>query len=212
MKNNPKKLQSKVGPKPIYTSNPKDPRIQRYNDSMTMHKTHKGLIEKLKKETSPSKAAADGYSAYQKSADARKRLDNPKPERIAKKLIREKNPRFKESGGSLQSAEEYKKPVQPVVYKKADKSSEKLNYKKTLAKNTTKVAAAKSAIKAKPASKPVEKITMKPTTQEEANKLKAGFKKQTDKEFKSKDSDYNKLEKKLGRKPTVKEYNDSLKK
>ena len=53
---------------------------------------------------------------------------------------------------------------------------------------------------------------MKPVSEEDSSALKAGFKKQTGKEFKSKDSDYNKLEKKLGRKPTVAEYNKSIKK
>jgi hypothetical protein len=48
-----------------------------------------------------------------------------------------------------------------------------------------------------------EKIVMKPVSEEDSSALKA--KKQTGKEFKSKDSDYNKLEKKLGRKPTVAE-------
>jgi hypothetical protein len=135
------------------------------------------------------------------------------------------------SGGGYFRTGVYKKPVQPVVYKKPDKSAEKLNYKKTVTKNTTKVTAPKATAKTKPVStpvkktkpvstpvekvkpvsKPVDTVTMKPTTQEEAKKLKEGFKKQTGREFKSQDSAYNKLEKKLGRKPTVAEYNKSLK-
>jgi vancomycin resistance protein YoaR len=116
--------------------------------------------------------------------------------------------------GTGSSVKLYKEPVQPVVYKKAEK-------KKTT-KTPAKVAAPKTTVKAKPTSKPVvkakpvvkkpEKIVMKPVSEEDSSALKAGFKKQTGKEFKSKDSDYNKLQKKLGRKPTVAEYNKSIKK
>ena len=119
----------------------------------------------------------------------------------------------------------YKKPVQPVVLaKKAEKKKTTKTSAKVAAPKTTAKAKSirKPVEKAKPTSKPVvkakpvvkkpEKIVMKPVSEEDSNALKAGFKKQTGKEFKSKDSDYNKLQKKLGRKPTVKEYNESLKK
>jgi hypothetical protein len=187
-------MKTKGPVKPIYTSNPKDPRIQRYNDSMTMHNAYKGNISALKKETSALRAA-DFSSRYKKSSDARQRLDYPEPEKSFQKKIQ----------GVTTRAWEYKEPVQPVVYKKA-----------------AKVAAPKTTAKAKPTSKPVEKtkpvvkkpenIVMKPVSEEDSNALKAGFKKQTGQAFKSKDSDYNKLEKKLGRKPTVAEYNKSIKK
>jgi hypothetical protein len=195
---NPKKKSAspKKGPKPMYTSDPKDPRIQRYNDSMTMHTTHKGLIEQLKKEKGLARVLAARISADQKSDDARKRLKNPKPEKIAKKVVREKDPRFNVTHTTW--IEEYKKPVQPVVYKKP------------VAKKVTKVAAPKAIVKAKgvskpvekvkPVSKPVDKVTMKPTTQEEAKKLKDRFKNQTGREFKSLVSSDKNLVKNVGRK------------
>jgi hypothetical protein len=185
--------------KPIYTSNPKDPKLRAYNDSMTMHSVYKGNINYLKSEKSDTKASQTYASNYKKTADARKRLKNPNPEKTWTK-----DPKGKTYENHF-TAEEYKKPEQPVIYKKSEKP---------LIKKTAKAVKAKPVVKSKPVvkAKPVEKVTMKPVTEEDSNALKAGFKKQTGKEFKSQDSDYNKLEKKLGRKPTVAEYNKSIKK
>jgi hypothetical protein len=238
--------------KPIYTSNPKDPRIKAYNDSMTLYKTSKQHVDQLKKIKSVSELSYKNMSAARKKEinsmkdkgqQAYEDLTRynkgrvPEAERVitralpASVRVTKKNSigiptEIEFDKGERLGASQFKKPVQPVVYKKPDKPTENLNTKKTVSKNTTKkiakVAAPKATVKAKPVSKPVEKVkpvskpvdkvTMKPTTQEEAKKLKEGFKKQTGKEFKSQDSDYNKLEKKLGRKPTVAEYNKSIKK
>jgi hypothetical protein len=234
---NPKKKSAspKKGPKPMYTSDPKDPRIQRYNDSNQIYKYSTATANKIKKAKSVNeffdrrkKIGESNYqkeqAAYNKNSQAMDRIkklgfasNNPLDyEKVYKRTLRA-------DGDDTHDYEIgiFKKPVQPVIYKKPDKSAEKLNYKKTVTKNTTKVTAPKATAKTKPVSTPVkktkpvstpvDKVTMKPTTQEEAKKLKEGFKKQTGREFKSQDSAYNKLEKKLGRKPTVAEYNKSLK-
>ena len=225
----------KAGPKPIYTSDPK--RVKAYNDSMTLYKTSKSSSDAIAKGKSLEESRKNWRDHYKKTRrelggnnQAFKDLSiyngrDPKPEKeITKKfppLVKvTKNSIGIPTDISIEYGQEltsriYKKPVQPVVLaKKAEK-------KKTT-KTSAKVAAPKTTAKAKPTSKPVvkakpvvkkpEKIVMKPVREEDSNALKARFKKQTGKEFKSKDSDYNKLQKKLGRKPTVKEYNESLKK
>lgn len=222
----------KSGPKTIYTSDPK--RVKAYNDSMTLYKTSKSHYDRSKSATSAKEFFSKAYpteSERSKSIKAKADLtsyNNNRAPRYEKEISRNFGSSitvtertmgiptgFHFDQGAKFTQGIYKKPVQPVVLaKKAEK-------KKTT-KTSAKVAAPKTTAKAKPISKPVEKakpvvkkpekIVMKPVSEEDSSALKAGFKKQTGKEFKSKDSDYNKLEKKLGRKPTVAEYNKSIKK
>ena len=137
--------------KPIYTSNPKDPRIKSYNDSLTAYETQ---------------------SPYR---------DIP-----------------------------IEKPVQPVKYKKP------VVKKKAVVKKTNPTVKNKATSKPVEKSKPMEKEprkTMKvdSMTEKQVTERTKSYEAKTGKTYMSKDEGYNKLAKKLGRKPTVKEYNDSLK-
>jgi hypothetical protein len=148
--------------KPIYTKNPKDPRIKAYNDSLSRYE-------------SPTN----------------KFRDIP-----------------------------YEKPVQPVKYKKpVAKSISKVKPSKSTVKTKSTSMTGK---KSKPTSKAVEKPksiqkeprkTMKvdTMTEKEIMEKKKSFESKAGKPYMSKDESYNKLERKLGRKPTVAEYNKSLK-
>jgi hypothetical protein len=198
----------KSGPKTIYTSDPK--RVQAYNDSLNLYK--RGKEKLLFGKNNPNATNAElntKEDKIDKSFPVSKLRDS-----FGHSIIKSYGGLSIGTGSSYRMVDLYKEPVQPVVYKKAEK-------KKTT-KTPAKVAAPKTTAKAKSISKPVEKakpvvkkpekIVMKPVSEEDSSALKAGFKKQTGKEFKSKDSDYNKLEKKLGRKPTVAEYNKSIKK
>ena len=94
-----------------------------------------------------------------------------------------------------------------------------MSMKKTLVKNA-KPAKTKAVKKMtmKKESKPMEKAMPKSKTikadsmtEKEIMEKKKSFESKTGKTYMSKDETYNKLERKLGRKPTVAEYNKSLK-
>ena len=192
------KMKTKGPVKPIYTSDLK--RVNDYNDSLNLYK--RGKEKLLFWKNNPN---STNVELKMKMDKIDKSFPVSKPRNsFGPNAIKSFGMSSIGTGSSL-SVSLYKEPVQPVVYKKA-----------------AKVAAPKATAKAKPKSKPVakakpvvkkpEQIVMKPVSEEDSNALKAGFKKQTGQEFKSKDSDYNKLEKKFGRKPTVAEYNKSIKK
>jgi hypothetical protein len=190
----------KSGPKTIYTSDPK--RVQAYNDSLNLYK--RGKEKLLFGKNNPNATNAElntKEDKIDKSFPVSKLRDS-----FGHSIIRSYGmTSIGTRGSSFRVVQLYKEPVQPVVYKKAEK--------KAAPKTTAKAKPiSKPVEKAKPVVKKPEKIVMKPVGEEDSNALKAGFKKQTGKEFKSKDSDYNKLQKKLGRKPTVAEYNKSIKK
>jgi hypothetical protein len=103
--------------------------------------------------------------------------------------------------------------------KSLDKStSDKgMSLKKTLGKMDRMVKPPKTMAMEKE-SKSIEKatsksktITVKPTTDEKIRKNRKDYEMQTGKSYMSKDEHFNKLQKKLGRRPTIAEYNKSLK-
>lgn len=202
------KMKTKGPVKPIYTSDLK--RVNDYNDSLNLYK--RGKEKLLFWKNNPN---STNVELKMKMDKIDKSFPVSKPRNsFGPNAIKSFGMSSIGTGSSL-SVSLYKEPVQPVVYKKAAKVAAP----KATAKAKPK---SKPVAKAKPKSKPVakakpvvkkpEKIVMKPVSEEDSNALKAGFKKQTGQEFKSKDSDYNKLEKKFGRKPTVAEYNKSIKK
>jgi len=249
MQNGPGDPKKKTEPKPIYTSDPKDPKLRAYNDSNALYNFQKKNLQALLN-SKTSKEFANKINLQDKknlnwnsragvfikdrnflpddlknSYDRLTNLNRETPKVIkTKKTFNDGLGIFNPSG----QINHFAKPVQKVTYKKPEKISKSPD-KVAAPKATVKAKPVSKAVskavskpvekvtmkpveKAKPVSKPVEKVTMKPVSQEDANALKAGFNKQTGKEFKSKDSDYNNLAKKLGRKPTVAEYNKSLKK
>ena len=166
--------------KPIYTSNRN--RYRAYKDSLAAFNSTElasSLVRKANiKNVSESYDMSNKIRKIQNFESKGLKRTGFKVEHAAKNAGTAYHPSF--------FIDTYKKPVQPVIYKKPEK----------------KVTKTKEIVKAKP----VEKVTMKPITEEKANSLRTG------KNFKSKDSHYNNLVKKLGRKPTVAEYNKSIKK
>lgn len=114
------------GPKPIYVNSKSDPRYKAYNDSMTLYNNTKGHIDKLKglEAEFPESAGTSANRWFefsrewaslkgtqtQKSYDRLSKYNSKKPEPAKTFVARDDD----------SIAEEYKKPVQPVKYKKPE--------------------------------------------------------------------------------------------
>ncbi len=200
---------------PIYTSNPKDPRIRAYNDSLYLYSQTKGYRE-WPEVMGPHFAKIVPYKNNTKyelseSKELLSRYSKIKPEKTA-------------MADGMPMGGIYKRPVQEVIFKPATKPAEK-PAKKPIVKDA---AVSKPSTKpvekpvSKPATKPVEKpiatakpkttptVTVKEISEDKANALKNQYKESTGSTYKSKDEIYNNLQKTLKRKPTVKEYNDAV--
>lgn len=130
--NGGKKEKTKEEVKPIYVTNPNDPRLRSYNDSLALY----NLSQKAKKifDVDPMDPTLESYN---KKADALASKSKIKPTRL--QLIGYSEPYKKDFDPyGMQEAwmVTYKKPVQPIVYKKEsvpsqNNSSEYLEMRKS---------------------------------------------------------------------------------
>ena len=102
------------GVAPIYVDNINDPRLQAYNDSLTLHKAFKGDVDKLKSMTSDEwwNHTKETYKSplTKKALSAAKRLELLNKERVKPSI----------TYGDLNNnyAEEFTAPVQPYLFRK----------------------------------------------------------------------------------------------
>jgi hypothetical protein len=95
----------------IYTSNLNDPRLTNYNDSLTLHNTFKGDVDKLR--NSSDKEWWDYTNKFSKSSANKKALG-------AYKRLKKNDPSYTHSKSldrTMAAAREYPKPTQPIKYK-----------------------------------------------------------------------------------------------
>lgn len=214
----------KKNTKTIYTSNPNDPRIKKYNDSLILY--NKGEQDKQKYKNVVKNAGLREDRIYSEPPNINK---SSKIKPIEQLSLESKGAKFdfkgkksytiyeKKSGGSVEindasqlgkylndrSPVVYKKPVQPVVYKKGYSAAKPAA--KPVAKPTVKPAVKPTA---KPTAKPTVKPTVKPAktvkvdsmTEREIVERKKSFESKTGKPYKSNDQTYNNLEKKIRKK------------
>jgi len=154
-------------PKPIITNNPKDKRIQNYKDSLDLYNLSYSQARDYFKQPNPDK-----YASYNKK-EAVERMNNDKARNGGlNNNNRDKGQLNKDKAGNKMTAIQkrtgylpigqrdlgegsnyiFKKPVQPVVYKKAEAPKQA---PKAIAKDTTTNVASKPV-----ASKPVAKETV----------------------------------------------------
>jgi hypothetical protein len=114
---------------PIYTSNPNDPRLKAYNDSLTLYKAGVNLGNMFNN-------WGTTIDQFNKKIDEEDKLGIPAVKRLFKLNGEFPNPTgtntrmFPDSTGKKQAASffEWKKPVQPVVYKKEKPQLKKVPY------------------------------------------------------------------------------------
>ena len=131
-----------AGPKPIITNNPKDKRIQNYKDSLDLYNLSYSQAKNYFKQPNPDK-----YAKYNKKEAVQRMnydkssyggLHNSVDDKAGKKMtaIQKRTGYLPIGERSIGEGSNYifKKPVQPVVYKKAEAPKPS---PKTVAKDTT---------------------------------------------------------------------------
>ena len=117
--------------KPIYTSNPNDPRLKSYQDSLILYNYTKGMVDDLKgyerKYGDNEKIFVDQWTDYTKDWYKTKNSKvTPSYDRLTKKNKQAPKPEktYESRLSPNQVAVEYKKPVQPVIFEqKATKTN-----------------------------------------------------------------------------------------
>ena len=123
-------VMQKGGRAPIYVDNPRDPRLRAYNDSLALYNLGENTYQQYKKITKRGKTTskeAEDYKNYYQTVRKNTGEGFVEPnERLFK--LNKKMPKgeffssdgIKDEKGNLQyfSGEKFKKPVQPVVYRK----------------------------------------------------------------------------------------------
>lgn len=108
----------------MYTENPKDPRIKAYNDSLFLYNANKGMIDKLK--NLESKGLVEGANnEWWNITDEWKTKYAQKQRDIQKTKFKKTGHIYEpikdyETKNKQGYAEEYKKPIVPVKYKKPE--------------------------------------------------------------------------------------------
>jgi hypothetical protein len=110
-----KPIMQRGGPAPIYVDNPRDPRLRAYNDSLRLYNTEAAYRKQFRKSYTPAQK-----KAFYKAQEANYNFgDIGKSNRIlpVSDLL---SVNFIAPDGSPDYINTYKKPVQPVIYRKPE--------------------------------------------------------------------------------------------
>ena len=116
-------MMQKGGRRPIYTENPKDPRIKAYKDSLRLYNTEAAYLKQFR----------DSYTPAQKEAFYKAQAANYNLSTIGRKDRIDAIGSYASVGrlspdGDPDYVHFYKKPVQPVVYRKPEPARQNKSY------------------------------------------------------------------------------------